>query len=151
MTTELAPIFKLRELCLALVNPKFYAKNADLIHRSSLAAQDYIFSGAAREYQSYMKSSFHALPGYVAVHHKYNLKDNVNPNLVMDLTWSFKNDCINGIIDVHGNIKNYATLYNSRFMRIYHNTDLSGIPINAFRLYPEQIERLLKQAEQKTR
>ncbi len=151
MNTELVPIFKLRQLCLALVNPAFYAKNADLIYRASLAAQDYIFSGASREYQTYLKDNFQTLPGYVAVHQKYNLTGLVNPNLVMDLMWGFKTDNINGIIDMRGNIKNTAILPKSRIMGTYHNSDLSGIPINAFKLYPEQIEKLLITAQQHTK
>lgn len=151
MTTELAPIFKLRELCLAVINPKFYAENADLIHRASLAAQEYVFSGASREYHAYMGNKFHDLPGYVKIHEKYDIADKVNPNLVMDLAWGFKSDCLSGIIDVHGNIKNRATLNNSRIMGVYHNTTISGTPINAFKLYPERIEKLLFQAQQQTK
>ena len=151
MNTQLAPIFKLRELCLALVNPKFYAKNADLIHRASLAAQEYISSGASREYHAYMGPNFKTLPGYVALHEKYELTNQVNPSLVMDLMWSFKSDAVDGIIDARGNIKNIAKLRISRVMGTYHNTDLSGTPINAFKLYPEQIERLLAQANENTK
>ena len=151
MNTELAPIFKLRELCLAVVNPKFYAKNADLIHRASLAAQDYIFSGASREYQTYMYRNFQSLPGYIAVNQKYDLTGKVNPNLVMDLTWGFKTDAINGIIDGRGNIKNRATVFKSRVMGTYHNTDLSGTPSSVFKLYPEKVEKLLDAAQQKTK
>lgn len=151
MITELAPIFKLRELCLALINPNFYEKNADLIHRASLAAQEYAFSGASREYHAYMGNQFQDLPEYVKVHKKYEILDKVNPNLIMDLAWGFKSDCLSGIIDVRGNIKNYATLYKSRIMGAYHNTPISGIPINAFKLYPEMTEKLLTQAQQKTK
>lgn len=151
MTTELAPIFKLRELCLAMVNPAFYNKNADIIHRASLAAQDYLFSGTSNEYKSYMGTNFHDLPGYQEIYTKYGLTDKVNPNLVMDLAWSFKYDKFNGIIDMQGNIKNPATLYNSRIMGVYHHSTLSGIPINAFKLYPERIDKLLTLAQQKTK
>ena len=151
MNSELAPIFKLRELCLAEVNPVFYKRNADLIHRASLAAQDYVLSGASREYNAYVNDSFMSLPGYIAVHTKYNLVDKVNPNLVMDLTWSFKTDLLGGIIDPQGNIKNKATLYRSRMLGVYHNSDLSGTPNSIFQLYPERVERLIQQATQKTK
>ena len=149
INTELMPVLKLRELCLATVNPQFYAKHSDLIHRASLAAQDYIVSGASREYQSYMGNKFHELDGYVAVHQKYDLTEKVNPNLVMDLVWSFKSDCINGIIDAHGNIKNVARLCQSRIMGVYHNSELSGIPNSVFKLYPERFDKLIAQAQSK--
>ena len=149
MTTELVPIFKLRELCLAIVNPMFYKKNADVIRRASLAAQEYLFSGACNEYKSYMAHNFHDLPGYRAIYEKYNLSGLVNDGLIMDLTWAFRSDVIHGIIDYKGNIKNNAKLYRSRTMEIYHSTTLSGIPINAFKLYPERINKLLVQAQQK--
>ena len=89
MTTELAPIFKLRELCLATINPTFYKKNADVIHRASLAAQEYIFSGTSREYYAGLGNNFQNLPGYGAIYQKYDLNGNINPNLIMDLVWSF--------------------------------------------------------------
>ncbi len=149
MNTELAPIFKLRELCLAVVNPAFFAKHANLIHRSALAAQDYIFSGASREYMSYMGTNFHDLPEYNKIHTKYDLDDRVNHSLVMDLAWSFRTDNINGIIDTRGNIKNTALLQQSRIMGVYHNSAISGTPINAFKLYPERTLELLQKAQQK--
>lgn len=151
MTTELAPIFKLRELCLATVNPAFYDKNADVIRRASLAAQEYLFSGTSNEYKSYMGTNFHDLPGYRAIYTKYDLTDVTNKNLIMDLAWSFKSDKINGIIDTQDNIKNPVTLYLSRIMGVYHNSSISGIPINAFKLYPERIDKLLMLAQQKTK
>lgn len=151
MNTELAPIFKLRELCLAAVNPVFYAKHADLIHRSSLAAQAYVFSGKHNEYNTYMANNFHELEGYKSVHIEYELVGQVNPNLVMDLVFSFKHDRIMGIIDVQGNIKNRATLRNSRILGTYHNSDLSGIPNSVFKLFPERIDKLIIKAEQHTK
>lgn len=151
MNTELAPIFKLRELCLAVVNPVFYAKNADLIHRASLAAQEYIFSGASREYSTSMGSNFHDLPGYTAIYQKYDLTGHVNPNLVMDLVWSFRSDIFSGVIDARGNITNFATLPSSRIMGVYHNSDISGRPSSVFTLYPERVNRLVAQANQNTK
>ena len=139
MNTELAPIFKLRELCLAVLNPAFFAKHANLIHRSALGAQEYVFSGASREYMSYMGNKFQDLPGYKKIYQKYDLTDVVNANLVMDLAWSFRTDSINGIIDNRGNIKNTALLQQSRIMGVYHNTSLSGTPISVFKLYPELV------------
>ena len=151
MNTELAPIFKLRELCLAAVNPKFYAKHADLIHRASLAAQEYIFSGASREYTTGIGTNFHNLPGYVKIHQDYDLTDKINPNLIMDLAWSFRSDFVAGIIDFQGNIKNKALLRNSRMLGVYHNSDLSGTPNSIFTLFPEQVDRLIAKSSQKTK
>lgn len=151
MNAELTPIFKLRELCLAAVNPKFYEKHADLIHRASLAAQKYVLSGASREYMSHMANKFHDLPGYVKIHQDYDLTGKINPNLIMDLAWSFRSDCVSGIIDFQGNIKNKALLRDSRTLGVYHNSDLSGIPNSIFKLFPEQVDRLITQASQKTK
>lgn len=151
MKIKLAPIFQLRELCLALLNPIFFAKHANLIHRAALAAQEYIFSGASREYMSYMGKQFHDLPEYRKIYDKYELNGIVNPNLVMDLAWSFRSDKLNGIIDKDGNITNLATLSKSRIMGVYHNSDISGTPINAFKLYPERATELLSAIQQKTK
>ena len=148
---QLAPIFQLRELCLALLNPVFFARHANLIHRAALAAQEYVFSGASREYASCMGNKFQDLPKYKEIHTKYDLNDMVNPNLVMDLAWSFRCDNFAGIIDSRGNIKNRALLPKSRIMGVYHNSDISGTPRNAFTIYPDQAERIVAQIQQKTK
>ena len=50
METKLVPIYALRMLMLERLNPQFFAANADMILRTSLAAQDYILSGQYYEY-----------------------------------------------------------------------------------------------------
>ena len=48
---NLVTIFQLRALLLREMNPRFYAQNADIILRSSMAAQDYVMSGTyGKEY-----------------------------------------------------------------------------------------------------
>ena len=49
MEQNLLPIYKLRMMFLEKINPTFFIKNADLIRRTSLAAQDYLLSGAISE------------------------------------------------------------------------------------------------------
>ncbi len=145
MQTELIPIFKLRDMCLARLNQRYYTKHADLIHRSALAAQDYVLSGTyASEYKSYMGRTFKQLPGYIAVHQKYNLPYDakastlsaqiLHPGLVMDLAWAFATDITNGIVDKYGNIIAPNYLASSEVLAVYHNTSAYGVPVNALQL-----------------
>ena len=157
MQKQLLPIFQLRELCLAAINPTFYQQNATMIHNSSLAAQDYLLSGTyKREYQSHMGRNFKHLPGYRKIHEKYSIPYNphatdpdnkfINPGLVMDLAWSFNTDVVNGIIDTNGNIRNRATLPHSQVLGAYHCSATSGTPSSAFRLLlPSQMDAIFAQ------
>lgn len=145
METKLMPIFELRAACLQNLSPKYYAQNADLIRRTSLAAQDYVISGNIYEYNNINGAiSFDKLPEYINVHAKYNLPFNafarpfeqngLNPGLVMDLAQALKSDELNNIIDTRGNIINTNKLFSSKVLRIYHNSPmLSGIPLFALR------------------
>ncbi len=155
METKLSPIFMLRAQCLQKLNPYFYNKNDKLINASSLAAQDYVFSGTHMEYSKNMGLAFHHLPGYMAVHKKYNLPYNpdsciipaggIHPGLVMDLATSFNQDQAYDIIDPAGNIINPKKLFMSEVMYTYHNSIASGIPIHAFKLMSSyQLDRMLK-------
>ncbi len=157
MQTQLLPIFQLRELCLAAINPVFYQQNATMIRNSSLAAQDYLLSGTyKREYHSHLGRNFKHLPGYRKIHEKYSIPYNpyatshddesINPGLVMDLAWSFNTDIVNGIIDANGNIRNRATLPNSQVLGAYHCSAMSGTPSSAFRLLlPSQMDAIFAQ------
>lgn len=143
METKLSPIFMLRAQCLQKLNPYFYNKNDKLINASSLAAQDYVFSGTHMEYSKNMGLAFHHLPGYMAVHKKYNLPYNpdsciipaggIHPGLVMDLAWSFQQDALHSIIDGHGNIIAPEKLTQSEVLHVYHNSGALGVPIDALK------------------
>lgn len=158
MQTELVPIFKLRETLLQMINPDFFASESALIHRSSLAAQDYVLSGAFAEYKPYMGRTFRHLAGYVAVHQKYflpynpyvtNERTRLHPGLVMDLAWSFNTDRTNGIIDANGNIRDSARLPESQVLAVYHNSARSGTPLHALNnLMPSTLAKI---NEQKTK
>ena len=159
MQTQLLPIFQLRELCLAAINPTFYKQNAELIRRSALAAQDYILNGIYhREYHTHIGRNFKHLPGYKEVHKKYDIPYDpyntagnptaINPGLVMDLAWSFNSDTINGIISPQGDIKNPARLRDSEIMAVYHCSPVSGTPASAFTLLvPSQMDKLIASAQ----
>ena len=113
MEQKLLPIYTLRIMFLEKLNPIFFSKNAELIYRTSMAAQDYFLSGAYKEYNNNMGHLFKTLPGYIAIHNKYNLPYDpysvkyaaiLNPGLVMDLTWSLKTDITNTVVNKNGSI-----------------------------------------------
>lgn len=163
MKTNLLPIYKLRIILLKRANPHFFDRNRRNILRTSLAAQDYVQSGHYYEYDSRrMGVNFKQLPEYVAVHKKYNLpylpelivveQNGVNPGLVMDLSWSLQQDKMHGIVDQKGNIVNAAALPSSEVLQVYHNTSVSGRPIDALKtMKPEQVKELIGLIQQKTR
>ncbi len=140
---ELVSIFHIRALLLREMNPRFYAQNADIIFRSSLAAQDYVMSGTyAKEYTAPVgRQAFRSLPGYIAVHQKYNLpysptasvreSTTLHPGLVMDLAWAFTQDLKANIIDSKGDM-NIARLGQSEVLSVYHNSPASGVPVEKF-------------------
>ena len=140
---ELSTIFHIRALLLREMNPRFYTQNADIIFRSSLAAQDYVMSGTyAKEHTAPAgRQVFKTLPGYIAIHQKYNLPYNpsasvrestvLHPGLVMDLAWAFTQDLKTNIIDAQGDV-NVARLAQSEVLAVYHNTPASGVPVEKF-------------------
>ena len=65
MQTKLIPIFQIRELCLQKLNPILFQKEYKIIHNSALAAQDYILSGAFKEYNPRMGLSFLDISRYI--------------------------------------------------------------------------------------
>ena len=119
METKLMPIFELRAMCLKTLSPQYYARNADLIRRTSLAAQDYVLSGDIYEINPVSWSSFKNLPGYTKVHAKYNLpyathanpfeSTGLNPGLVMDLAQALKTDAF--YIGMIGSSSKKASVY----------------------------------------
>ena len=163
MQKALVPIYALPIMLLEKVNPKFFAANSDLILRSSLAAQDYYLSGRYYEYDHRTGRLFKKLPGYISVHREYNLPYNPNtimldspgihPGLVMDLAYSFQTDKLNNIIDANGDVKDINTLPSSEILHVYHNSQSSGVPVNALRfITPSQLEKMLAMARnQKTK
>ncbi len=159
MENKLLPIYALRMLLLQRVNPKFFAENADMIKRTSLAAQDYYLSGAYTEYHEYMGRAFKSLPNYVNIHKKYNLPYNpaeyfvpangLNTGLVMDLAWSLRTDIINGVVSPNGDIDDIRKMPLSEVLHVYHNTSASGTPINAlYKITRFQAEQLLNTIHQ---
>ena len=162
MEQNLLPIYKLRMMFLEKINPTFFIKNADLIRRTSLAAQDYLLSGAYDEYKFMMGRHFRNLPGYIAVHKKYNLPYNpyvmtpenttLNPGLVMDLANSLNTDIINLVVNSKGEITDMRNLPKSEVLRVYHNSQNNGTPINVLQYVPMfQIERMMLASRQITR
>ena len=161
MEQKLLPIYELRAMFLEKVNPNFFAQNADLIRRTSLAAQDYYMSGAYKEYDIRSGHMFRIQPGYIAVHKKYNLPYSttitpntaiLNPGLVMDLAWSLKTDIINNVVSSNGEIYDISKLPQSEVLQVYHNSRTYGVPINAlYLLRPSQIEKILANMRIKTR
>ena len=142
METKLMPIFALRAMLLQQAGPQCFARNHDLIIRTSLAAQDYVRSGKFYEYDRRTGHAFKQLPGYIAVHKRYNIPYNptssqlglstVNPGLVMDLAWALNSDMLANIVDRNGNIIAPDRLFSSEVLRVYHNSNAYGVPIDAF-------------------
>lgn len=154
METKLVPIYALRMLMLEQLNPNFFAANADMILRTSLAAQDYILSGQYYEYDPRTGHMFKKLPSYINIHKKYNLPYDpensmliphiINPGLVMDLSWAFQTDKLNGIIDDRGNISDAKRLGASEVLQVYHNSSTYGTPINAlYKITKSQFETMV--------
>lgn len=162
METKIVPIFQLRILCLQTINPVYYTNNKDMIIRATLAAQDYIFSGKFNEYNRTMGKNFENLPGYRAVHKKYQLRYTyhnsttsrsvgVNPGLVMDLAYSFHLDSYRSIINKRGEIINSKKLYLSEVLNVYNNDANSGIPMDALKKISEEQFAKILYATQKTK
>ena len=161
METKLAPIFKLRTICLQKISPNYYKSHEALIKRTSLAAQDYVLSGKIYEYKPYMERNFKDLPEYIKIHEKYPLPftpdkivlpvNGVNPGLVMDLSWSFEQDKLHSIIDSMGNIINPKKIYYSEVLKVYHNSSASGIPADAIQTVPKNIVMQIIKSAQKVR
>lgn len=163
MENKLLPIYALRIKLLEKINPEFFIKNADMIKRTSLAAQDYVLSGTYKEYNRSMGRTFKILPGYINVHKKYNLPYSpdtsalipdmpLNPGLVMDLAWSLTTDKTNGIVDANGALKDVYQMPESEVLRVYHNSSASGTPINALYLMTiTQVQTLLENLNQNTK
>lgn len=158
METKLAPIFKLRIICLKQTNPQYYETHKKQIRNSSLAAQDYVLSGKIYEYRPYMEKNFKELPEYIKIHKKYSLpfkpdeiiltNNDVNSGLVMDLSWSFEKDRTHLIIDEKGNIINPEKIYDSEVLKVYHNSNASGIPADALKeISPTAIIKIIKTAQ----
>ena len=159
METKLMPIFALRAMLLQQAGPQCFARNHDLITRTSLAAQDYVRSGKFYEYDRRTGHAFKQLPGYIAVHKRYNIPYNptssqlglstVNPGLVMDLAWSLRTDIINGVVSPNGDIDDIRKMPLSEVLHVYHNTSASGTPINAlYKITRFQAEQLLNTIHQ---
>lgn len=157
---NLVTIFQLRALLLREMNPRFYAQNADIILRSSMAAQDYVISGTyGKEYTAPVgRQAFRSLPGYIKVHNKYDLPYNSNasvreatvlhPGLVMDLAWAFTQDLNTHIIDAQGDV-NIGRLEHSEVLSVYHNTPASGIPAEGIKqISLNTFNKLMKQTKQ---
>ena len=161
METKLAPIFKLRTICLQKISPNYYKSHEELIKRTSLAAQDYVLSGKIHEYKPSMERNFKDLPEYIKIHKKYSLPftpdkivlpvNGVNPGLVMDLSWSFEQDKLHSIIDSAGNIINPEKIYYSEVLKVYHNSSASGIPADAIQTVPKNIVMQIIKSAQKVR
>lgn len=163
MENKLVPIYALRVLLLQKLNPKYFEANKQLILRSSLAAQDYVLSGHYYEYnRDTMGQNFRRLPEYTKVHKKYNLPydpeisvlvpQTIHPGLVMDLAWSLQHDKLRNIVDAKGNIKDTNKLTMSEVLQVYHNTNLSGTPVNALHMLNKiEIAKLLNTANQNTK
>lgn len=163
MKTNLLPIYELRLILLKEANPKYFDTYRFQMLRTSLAAQDYVLSGHYYEYdKAKMGLNFKKLPEYTKVHKKYNIpydpnlfvlpQGSVNPGLVMDLSWSLQQDIVKGITDHKGNILDANKLPLSEVMQVYHNSSISGCPMDVLtQKTPEQLRNLLSVVQQKTR
>ena len=160
MQDKLIPIYAIRMMFLEKLNPRFFAANYELIRRTSLAAQDYVMSGDYQEYNLNMGRMFKLLPGYIAVHKKYNLPYNptlamsgpVNSGLVMDLAWSLHQDIVGSVVTDTGDVTDVSKLPQSEVLRVYHNSSIHGTPVGAlYTLLPWQVDKILNTARAQSR
>ena len=138
MHTEMIKIFEIRGSLLKRCNPKFYKAYEQIIKQSSLAAQDFYFSGDLAEYENCSTNELSHDSFYASLHAAYNIPYNthdsrcVNCGLVIDLANALREDIKSGILDATGGLQNPTRLQESHILQTYHNSPESGTPIEAF-------------------
>lgn len=151
MHTQMIKIFEMRGALLKRCNLKFYKANEQIIINSSLAAQDFYFSGDLVDYDMCSYSDLSRDSYYGSLHSAYNIPYNthdsrcVNCGLVIDLAHALRDDIKTGILDANGGLIAPTRLMDSKVLQTYHNSLESGTPIEAFkRMNTKSRERFLK-------
>ena len=144
MHTTLVTIFDMRNALLKRCNLKFYNTNESIIKNSSLAAQDFFYSGDLADYDDITMAELSRDSLYASLHAAYSLPYNssdvrcVNPGLVLDLARALRHDTQTGIIDNSGGIIAPERLVQSQVLQVYHNTADSGIPVSYLKQMKER-------------
>ena len=134
MHTQLADIFEMRSALLKRCNLKYFRANEAVIRNSSLAAQDFYFSGDLADYDTCDLHNLSHDALYSSLHTAYNVPYNsndsrcVNSGLVLDLARALRADVNAGIIGRVGEIIAPEQLEKSQVLQTYHNSEDSGIP-----------------------
>jgi len=164
MESTMAPIFSLRAMFLRKLHPAQYSNMEKYVLQTSLAAQDYVLSGMYREYDiEKNKTSFKKLPGYVAIHEKYNIPydpdapfnnagNMVGTDLVMNLAWALNHDINNEIVDPYGEFLYSQQLMTSEVLHVPHTPVSNKIPRDILKtISPLDLQKLLVLASQRMR
>ena len=151
MHTEMIKIFEIRGALLKRSNLKFYKVNEQVIANSSLAAQDFYFSGDLADYDTCTLAELSHDSLYASLHAEYNIPYNshdarcVNCGLVIDLARALRDDIKSGILGPVGELIAPERLMESKVLQTYHNSPESGTPIDAFkRMSPNSREALIR-------
>ena len=155
MHTQLETIFEMRNALLKRCNLKFYRQHEQVIKNSSLAAQDFYFSGDLDDYDM---CSLHDLVHdslYASLHAAYNVPYQssdtrcVNSGLVLDLARALRDDINSGILGKTGEVMMPERLKESQVLHTYHNSEDSGIPVNFLKhMTPNAVKVFLWQSGQ---
>ncbi len=139
MKTKLVAIFEMRNALLKRCNLRFYKQNEQVIKNSSLAAQDFYFSGDLSDYDDISLSELSHDALYASLHAEYNVPYNssdvlcVNSGLVLDLARALRSDIDTGILGAGGDIIVPERLSKSQVLQTFHNSEDSGIPVSALK------------------
>ena len=138
MDTQLLGIFDIRAALFRRCNLKFYKQHEQDVINSSLAAQDFCLSGdldgfdpnAMTSPQMFLYAQLHA--DYF-VPYKY-----METGLVFDLAMALQSDIKSGLLGPDGKIVKPELLSSSNVLRVYHESEDSGIPVTALnRMKPQ--------------
>lgn len=136
MHTQLVKIFDMRNALLKRCNLKFYNTNEAIIKNSSLAAQDFYYSGDLADYDNITPAELSHDSLYASLHAVYNIPYNttdvrrVNCGLVLDLARALRHDIQTGIINNEGEVIAPEKISKSMVLQTYHNSEDSGVPMS---------------------
>ena len=139
MHTQLAKIFEMRNALLKRCNIKYYRVHEKVIINSSLAAQDFYFSGDLMDYDGCKSSDLLHDNLYDSLHTEYSVpyksSDSrcVNAALVLDLARALRADIEAGILGKSGEIMIPERLVSSQVLQTFHNSEESGVPVTALK------------------
>ena len=148
MQTKLLPIMSMRAALLSRCNQRFFKRHQQTITNSSLAAQDFYFSGDLADYDGLTIFDLNNDVLYKSLHDTYNLSYNpnnsqcINYGLVIDLARALRTDIQSGLLNTEGQIIVPSIIEQSQILQTVHNDDDSGTPVQALSRMRKQTRAL---------